>query len=48
MPWVHVDFSSAAEAPTDRHEWTTGPTGFGTRLLLEWLGSDDPLSGVEQ
>ena len=46
VPWGHVDFASAAEAPTDRHEWTTGPTGFGARLLLSWLGSDDPLQGI--
>ncbi len=46
VPWGHVDFASAAEAPTDRHEWTAGPTGFGARLLLSWLGSDDPLEGI--
>ncbi len=46
VPWVHVDFASIAEAPVDRHEWTAGPTGFGPRLLLTWLGSDDPLDGV--
>jgi leucyl aminopeptidase len=46
VPWAHVDFASAAESPTDRHEWTAGPSGFGPRLLLTWLGSDDPLDGV--
>ena len=46
VPWVHVDFASVGEAPTDRHEWTAGPTGFGPRLLLSWLGSDDPLEGL--
>ena len=46
VPWGHIDFSSAAEAPADRHEWTAGPTGFGPRLLLSWLGSDDPLEGI--
>ena len=46
VPWGHVDFASAAEAPVDRHEWTTGPTGFGARLLLSWLGSEDPLEGI--
>lgn len=46
VPWAHVDFASAAEAPTEHHEWTTGPTGFGPRLLLAWLGSDDPLEGI--
>ncbi|GAB3031424.1 leucyl aminopeptidase [Nocardioides flavus (ex Wang et al. 2016)] len=46
VPWAHVDFASAAESPTDRHEWTAGPSGWGPRLLLAWLGSDDPLAGI--
>ncbi|MDR7252659.1 leucyl aminopeptidase [Nocardioides sp. BE266] len=46
VPWAHVDFASAAESPTDRHEWTAGPSGYGPRLLLTWLGSDDPLDGI--
>ena len=46
VPWGHVDFASSAEAPTERHEWTAGPSGFGPRLLLSWLGSEDPLEGV--
>ena len=46
VPWGHIDFASAAEAPTDHHEWTAGPSGFGPRLLLAWLGSEDPLDGI--
>jgi leucyl aminopeptidase len=46
VPWAHIDFASAAESPTDRHEWTAGPSGWGARLLLAWLGSDDPLAGI--
>ena len=46
VPWAHIDFASAAESPTDRHEWTAGPSGFGPRLLLAWLGSEDPLVGI--
>lgn len=46
VPWAHIDFASAAESPTDRHEWTAGPSGFGPRLLLAWLGSEDPLAGL--
>ncbi|HEV2797630.1 MAG TPA: leucyl aminopeptidase family protein [Nocardioides sp.] len=46
VPWVHVDFASAAESPADRHEWTAGPSGWGPRLLLTWLGSEDPLEGI--
>lgn len=46
VPWAHIDFASIAEAPAERYEWTQGPTGFGPRVLLEWLGSDDPLVGI--
>ncbi|MCY7400558.1 MAG: leucyl aminopeptidase family protein [Nocardioides sp.] len=46
VPWGHIDFASAAEAPTERHEWTAGPSGFGPRLLLAWLGGEDPLDGI--
>ncbi|WP_374456189.1 M17 family metallopeptidase [Nocardioides sp.] len=46
VPWAHIDFASAAESPTDRHEWTAGPSGYGPRLLLSWLGSEDPLDGI--
>ena len=46
MPWAHIDFASIAEAPAERYEWTTGPTGFGPRVLLTWLGSESPLEGV--
>ncbi len=46
VPWAHIDFASSAESPADRHEWTAGPSGYGPRLLLAWLGSDDPLAGI--
>lgn len=46
VPWAHIDFASAAESPADRHEWTAGPSGWGPRLLLSWLGSEDPLAGI--
>lgn len=46
VPWAHLDIASTGDAPADRYEWTKGPTGFGTRLLLDWLGSPDPLAGV--
>lgn len=45
-PWAHLDIASVGDAPEDSHEWTTGPTGFGTRALLGWLGSPDPLAGI--
>jgi leucyl aminopeptidase len=45
-PWAHLDVASVGDAPEDSHEWTKGPTGFGARALLEWLGSAAPLEGV--
>ena len=46
LPWAHLDLASVGDAQDDRFEWTKGPTGFGARLLLHWLGSADPLEGV--
>ncbi|WP_296606203.1 leucyl aminopeptidase [Nocardioides sp.] len=46
LPWAHLDIASVGDAPDERDEWTTGPTGFGARALLQWLGSEDPLAGV--
>ena len=46
-PWAHLDVASVGDSPKDNHEWTAGPTGFGARALLHWLGSDDPLGEIE-
>ncbi len=46
VPWAHLDIASVGDVPEDRHEWTAGPSGFGSRVLLTWLGSPDPLAGV--
>jgi leucyl aminopeptidase len=46
VPWAHLDIAPVGDAPEDRFEWTSGPTGFGARALLTWLGSADPLAGV--
>jgi leucyl aminopeptidase len=46
LPWAHLDIASVGDAPKDRFEWTEGPTGFGARLLLDWLGQPEPLTGV--
>ncbi len=35
--WAHIDMASTAWAFTDRPHEPRGPTGFGVRLLLEWL-----------
>ncbi len=46
LPWAHLDIASTGDAPKENFEWTEGPTGFGARLLLSWLGQDEPLEGV--
>ncbi len=46
VPWAHLDIASAGDAPEESFEWSQGPTGFGARLLLTWLCSEDPLAGV--
>jgi leucyl aminopeptidase len=46
LPWAHLDIASVGDAPEERFEWTEGPTGFGVRLLLDWLGQPAPLEGV--
>ena len=45
VPWAHLDIASVGDAPSDRDEWTAGPTGFGSRALLHWL-ENDPLAGI--
>jgi leucyl aminopeptidase len=39
-PWAHLDIAGAARAASDDGEITKGGTGYGTRLLLAWLGSN--------
>ena len=46
LPWAHLDIASTGDAPSESFEWTKGPTGFGARLLLTWLTSQDPLAGI--
>ncbi len=46
VPWAHLDVASFGDSPTENHEWTTGPTGFGARALLAWLRQEQPLKGV--
>jgi leucyl aminopeptidase len=40
-PWAHLDIAGAARFSPDGDE-AKGATGFGTRLLLRWLGSLGP------
>jgi leucyl aminopeptidase len=37
-PWAHLDVAGPARAAADDGEITKGGTGFGTGLLLSWLG----------
>jgi leucyl aminopeptidase len=46
VPWAHLDIASVGDAPVESYEWTAGPTGFGARALLSWLGQPDPLEGI--
>jgi leucyl aminopeptidase len=44
--WAHLDIAGVGRAESDEHESTKGPTGFGVRLLLQWLSAPDPLRGL--
>jgi leucyl aminopeptidase len=37
--WAHLDIAGPGRSDGDRHEVTRGATGYGTRLLLEWLST---------
>jgi len=37
IPWAHLDIAGPAWADRDDHYLSKGATGFGTRLLLEWI-----------
>ncbi|MGI8330777.1 leucyl aminopeptidase [Actinomadura scrupuli] len=36
-PWAHLDVAGPARSNSDEGELSKGATGFGARLLLEWL-----------
>jgi leucyl aminopeptidase len=46
LPWAHLDIAGVGDSPADAFEWSTGPTGFGARLLLHWLELRQPLAGI--
>lgn len=48
LPWVHLDIASVGDVEKELHEWTVGPSGFGARLLLTWLGQPEPLAGITE
>ena len=35
--WAHLDIASTAWSPVERPHEPRGPTGFGVRLVLEWI-----------
>ena len=46
LPWAHLDVASVGDSPSEWFEWSAGPSGFGPRALLAWLGSEEPVAGV--
>jgi leucyl aminopeptidase len=38
-PWAHLDVAGPARSTSDEADISMGATGFGTRLLLEWLAA---------
>ena len=46
VPWAHLDIASVGDVEKEWHEWTAGPSGFGPRLLLTWLGRPAPLADL--
>jgi leucyl aminopeptidase len=38
-PWAHLDIAGTARSSSDEGENAKGGTGYGTRLLLAWLGN---------
>ena len=46
LPWAHLDVAPVGDTAANDGVWTTGPSGFGARLLLHWLEQDAPLEGI--
>lgn len=42
IPWAHIDIAGTARVDSDQTWRPRGPTGFGTRLLIELLTSFQP------
>ncbi|HEX2704456.1 MAG TPA: hypothetical protein VHM65_01765, partial [Candidatus Lustribacter sp.] len=40
--WAHLDIAGPGRAEADSGLTVTGPTGFGARLLLDYLAGLDP------
>ena len=37
VPWIHVDIAGPARSDEAEHYLPKGPTGMGTRLLIDWI-----------
>jgi leucyl aminopeptidase len=37
--WIHLDIAGTARSEVDAGENVKGGTGFGVRLLVEWISS---------
>ncbi len=37
VPWAHVDIAGVASVDSDRDLYVQGPTGYGVRLLTDWV-----------
>ena len=37
VPWLHVDIAGPARSDEAEHHVPKGPTGMGTRLLIDWI-----------
>ncbi len=48
LPWAHLDVAPVGDTVADDGIWTTGPSGFGARLLLHWLEQPAPLEGIHR
>lgn len=46
IPWAHLDIAGTARVETDTTWRPKGPTGFGARLLLEFMTSFKPPTAV--
>ena len=39
IPWAHLDIAAVADTDAPSQLYTKGPTGFGVRLLIDWLAA---------
>lgn len=37
IPWAHIDIAGVAAVDSDKDLYVQGPTGYGVRLLTEWV-----------